>query len=298
MIRNNPSPYHIILDINGLLIARGEATSISNINPDFIINDRPCYKRPYLYEFLSFCDTNFQSIGIWTSMSKYNAIPCIEHILKNDSHPLTGPLPLVDKPWVLDELDKRKNRLSMLWTQDSCHIRKHSIHDSDSWKHDKPIMFKDLYYIWHGNSSVDKERMDKWARIVMKNRGQFDLSCYSNTEPKSLNLRRSSGHKYKQSSKSSDVIPLPENTIVIDDSLYKLALTPNNVIIIPEYKVPLNENIPDNELVVLMGYLNNLIECKPHDIRKWVSETPYDIHRMNYRIDKCKVNLHGINLIG
>lgn len=298
MIRNNSSSYHIILDVNGLLIARGEATSISNINPDFVVNDRPCYKRPYLYEFLSFCIANFQSIGIWTSMSKYNAIPCIEHILKSDNHSLTGPLPLVDKPWALNEFDKEKNRLSMLWTQDSCHIRKHSIHDSDSWKHCKPIMFKDLYYIWHGNSRVDKERMDKWGRVIMKNKSQFDLNCHSNTETQSLNLRRSFVHKYKQPFKASDIVPLPQNTVIIDDSLYKLALTPNNAIIIPEYKIPSNEGIHDNELIILIEYLDKLIESKTHDIREWISKTPYDVHRMNYQIDKCKVNLNEINLIG
>jgi NLI interacting factor-like phosphatase len=77
----------IVLDINGTLLDRKRGTNQFFVNQgfrhaDFSHDQRPCWCRPYLYEFLDYLFTHF-SIGIWTSMTPHNAYSLVGKIFQH-----------------------------------------------------------------------------------------------------------------------------------------------------------------------------------------------------------------------
>ena len=268
--------FFIILDMNGVLMERGSGAA-STIKSDFTVMGRPCYKRPGSDEFVSFCRDSFQGIGIWTSMLAKNAVPCVKHMLCIDNDKaMTKMEQMIDKPW---GVESEKLPLCMLWTQNSCMMRNFwPGNDHASHKAFKPVMFKDLNLLWHGGESIDADRLKEWEHVAVGSRGSFSIV----KEKSSMinNIKIHTVPELKEYPKPSTVpprplYPTPQNTILVDDTAYKYALTPFNGINVPSFSID-TEPRNDNELAMLMKYLKELLSDAPSDVRIWIKQNPYD----------------------
>ncbi len=74
----------LILDLDETLIHSSSALIHQNF--DFQVFDYYVYKRPYLAEFLVFCDTHFQ-LAVWSSASEDYVELIVEHIFPKEIKP-------------------------------------------------------------------------------------------------------------------------------------------------------------------------------------------------------------------
>lgn len=72
----------LILDVNGLLVARYKKIDRSIIPPNApheVVAKSYMFKRPYCDNFLTFCLENFH-VGVWTSMMEANVVKALDYI--------------------------------------------------------------------------------------------------------------------------------------------------------------------------------------------------------------------------
>lgn len=263
-------------------------------NHEFKVNGSFVYLRPHLATFMNFLAEHSDKImlGIWTSMTEENALEICSGIW-NHVFPMDSKAPVKEGCWdagillsdgiviapneegkegdpnpaasladlTLRPLMARKAPLpiSFLLTQNQC-IKRKKCRKSDAdpnFREFKPVMFKHLPMLWKLGSipaeDLKAEVLAFYSRVTIKPQGRFHVHEAAVFQDHEL--------EYPVSWTAPSVL-LPgihqENVLLVEDSKYKFAATPENGIILPEYDV--KNKATDNELLSLITLLAKRLE--------------------------------------
>ncbi|KAI9176143.1 hypothetical protein H9P43_006508 [Blastocladiella emersonii ATCC 22665] len=74
----------------------------------------------------------------------------------------------------------------------------------------------------------------------------------------------------------------PERTVIVDDSMYKCRLNPDNAVVLPQWDLADHSRSPldDAVLLDLAAYLHLLARASPTDVREWIRPHPFSIPQL------------------
>lgn len=139
-LRDRPKKRRLlVLDLNGTLVHRQYKHAKKKPclrEPDFVIGNFDCYKRPGIETFLDFCFQNFD-VGVWTSATARNAFPLLKVLF-----------------------DDRADDLKFVYTREDCIDVKNTDTDHSSTK-DMSLVWKNFPEYSKQDTIVIEDSTDK-----------------------------------------------------------------------------------------------------------------------------------------